>query len=130
DMAAKIADFFVAGCFEQLEELKQQFPAGIFDVLSVQGLGPKKVKALYEQLNVGSLEDLKQVAEEGKVKELSGFGAKTEKQILETIDLKLANRGRFRRATITPVADTLKAYIQEPGNIDRIEIAGSFRRAR
>ena len=81
-LARVITELVKTGKSTDHEELVARFPAGLPDVLMVPGLGPKKVKALYEQLEVGSLEDLIQAVADERVRTLRGFGAKTEETIL------------------------------------------------
>src|SRR5437660_5373939 len=79
----KITTLVTTGRLPYYEELRAKFPPGVFDLLRVQGLGPKKVKALYEELGVDDLEKLKSACEAGRVAELKGFGAKTQQKILD-----------------------------------------------
>ena len=69
-------------------------PPGLHDLLRIPGLGPKKVKALYEALDIGDLSSLKKAAQEQKIRKLNGFGAKTEASILEEIERR--NWGKSR----------------------------------
>lgn len=94
DLAAKIAEICATGTCAALEELRARFPPGITEVLRVPGLGPKRVALLHAKLGIGSLADLKRAAEDGKLRELQGFGEKTERRILEAVEARLAKRDR------------------------------------
>ena len=77
------------------KKLRAEFPAGLFELFDLQGLGPKKVKALYEALAITSVADLKAACDAGKVAGLPGFGAKTQTKILEAIALREKTSGEF-----------------------------------
>lgn len=76
----KITSLVKTGKLEFLEELRAKVPPGLVKMLAIQGVGPKKVKALYDQLQIDSLEKLKVACDEGKVAALKGFGAKTQQK--------------------------------------------------
>jgi len=84
----KVSELVQTGKMTYYENLRAEFPEGLFELFDLSGLGPKKIKALYDKLGVDSIAALKEVCENGKVAELSGFGAKTVVKILEAIDLK------------------------------------------
>ena len=88
DLAAKIVEAVETGGMETLEKLRRQFPPGITDLLRLPNLGPKRVKALFQDLKIESLKQLEAAAREGKVRNLAGFGEKLEQQILESIKSK------------------------------------------
>ena len=110
--------------------LRAEFPAGLFDLFDLQGIGPKKVKALYEKLGIGSIADLKTACTDGAVAGLSGFGAKTQSKILDAIAQREKFADRFRLGDVSPlVADMLETLRLHP-EISRVTVAGSFRRAK
>jgi len=84
-LARVIAELVQTGESSDHKELRGRFPPGLPAVLKVPGLGPKKIKALYEQLNIGSLEDLESAARENRISALKGFGKKSEESILEGV---------------------------------------------
>jgi DNA polymerase (family 10) len=130
DLAAKIAEIVKTGQAETLEKLRKQFPPGITDLLRVPNLGPKRVKALFEDLKIESLEQLETAAREGKIGNLAGFGEKLEQQILESIQAKVDTGKRFLRAGIMPYAEALVKYLETVPGVEKVAIAGSYRRAR
>lgn len=112
------------------ENLKGEFPATIFDLFRIQGLGPKKIKALYESLGVDSVEKLKAAAESGEIEKLAGFGRKSAEKILEAIAFRESNADRFRLGDVAvPVAEILDLLKSHPDTL-RAEAAGSYRRAK
>ena len=112
------------------ENLRSEFPETLFELFKIPGLGPKKIKALYEALAVDSVERLKEVASTGEMASLSGFGAKTAEKTLEAIAFREANADRFRLGDVaTPVGEILENLKEHPECL-RAEAAGSFRRAK
>ena len=130
DLAAKILEAIETGGLQALDKLREQFPPGITDLLRVPNLGPKRVKALFKDLNIESLQQLEAAAREGKVRSLDGFGEKLEQQILESISAKADSTKRFLRAGVTPYADALVKYLSTVPGVETIISAGSYRRAR
>lgn len=126
----KLHELASTGKLEYYEKLKGEFPETLFDLFGIQGLGPKKIKAVYEALGVDSIPHLKQVCQSGEIAELSGFGKKTAQKILEAIAFKEENADRFRLGDVaSPVMMIIDALKQHPDCL-RVEAAGSFRRAK
>jgi DNA polymerase (family X) len=130
DLAAKIAEIVKTGQVEAFERLRKQFPPGITDLLRIPNLGPKRVKTLFKDLKIESLEQLEAAAREGKVSNLAGFGEKIEQQILESIHAKADAGKRFLRAGVMPDAEALVKYLKSIPGVKIVTIAGSYRRAR
>jgi DNA polymerase (family 10) len=126
----KITTLVNTGRLPYYEELRAKFPAGIFDLLRVQGLGPKKVKALYEELGVDDLDKLKAACEADKVAKLKGFGAKTQQKILEGIGFLAQMGQRVRIDQALPLAMHLVEGLRECRGVVRMEVCGSLRRRR
>ncbi len=112
------------------EKLKAEFPSGIFELFEVQGLGPKKVRAVWEELEVGDLAALKRVCEEGRVAQLKGFGSKTEAKILEGIAAREKYADRYLLGLIGGLVESILEELRSHPEVLRAEIAGSYRRAR
>ncbi|MFN7806179.1 MAG: DNA polymerase/3'-5' exonuclease PolX [Planctomycetaceae bacterium] len=130
DLAEKIATIVNTGTLPQLEELRAEVPAGVVEMLKVPGLGPKKSAALFQQLQITSLAELKTQCESGAVAGLKGFGAKTSQAILEGL-AHLAQAGqRLYLAEVEPLAEELLAHLRGVPGVLRVEAAGSFRRRR
>jgi DNA polymerase (family 10) len=95
ELASKIREIYETGTSKTLEKLRQDYPAGILELLRLPGVGPKRVRLFYEKLGVGSLEDLERAIRSGRLRALGGFGAKSEQKILEAIQtVKLRNARR------------------------------------
>src|SRR5690606_15055342 len=95
DLAEKIAILVDTGDLEQWRELREQVPAGVLALMRVPGMGPKKAAALHRELGIQNLEMLREACEAHKVRELKGFGAKTEAKILEGLDFAATAGTRF-----------------------------------
>ncbi len=131
DLAEKIRTIVATKRLPFLEDLKKEFPAGLSAMMKVRGLGPKKVAALYKELGVASLGDLKKAASEGKIRELRGFSVKTEQSILEELARTKAADGvpeRFKLARAEELVTPLFEELKKVKGVDDIVIAGSFRR--
>jgi len=112
------------------EKLRGEFPESLFELFRIQGLGSKKVKALYESLGVDSVASLRSACESGAVAGLPGFGERSAEKLLEAISFREQNAERFRlgevAAPVSMILDSLKSH---PDCL-RAEVAGSYRRAR
>jgi DNA polymerase (family 10) len=130
DLAEKIKEIIDTGALSQLEELEKEPPAELHDVLKLPGLGPKKVKALYKELKIDSLEALEKAAKEKKIRKLEGFGEKSEENILKEIKRDTGDRKRLRLAVAEQVAKPLADYLKKSKGVKDITILGSFRRRK
>lgn len=126
----KLHELASTGSLGFYEKLRAEFPPGLFDLFDLQGLGPKKVKALYEALAIASIADLKSACEAGKVATLPGFGAKTQTKILEGIALKATFADTFLLGGISPLAEEILELLRLHPEISRVAVAGSYRRAK
>ncbi|MFP4662426.1 MAG: DNA polymerase/3'-5' exonuclease PolX [Halanaerobiales bacterium] len=132
DLAAKIEEIVKEGKMEELEELKEEISPEVAEMLNIAGLGPERVKTIYHELDVLSVEELKHAAEDGMISELSGFGEKTENKILEDIQSR-EEKGEQRRILISraeEIAEPLLEYLRGFDKITRADIAGSYRRRK
>lgn len=130
DLAGKIEEMLETGRVQALRDLKREVPASLEELLRIAGLGPKRVKALYEELGIKTLAQLAKAARDGRVRGLAGFGPKTEASILEAARAKHGAGRRFLRAEVEPVAERLLAHIGSAPGVEQAEVAGSFRRGR
>jgi len=112
------------------QHLRAEFPPGLFDLFDLQGLGPKKVKALHEALAVSSIADLKAACDAGKVAGLPGFGAKTQAKILDAIALREKFADSFVLGAISPLVEEMLDTLRLHPEVSRTAVAGSFRRAK
>lgn len=126
----KLHELASTGKLIYLENLRAEFPTGLFELFDLQGLGPKKIKALYETLGIGSIADLKAFCEGGTVAKLPGFGEKTQAKILEAIALKDSFADSFLFGAISPLVEEILELLRLHPEVTRVAVAGSFRRAK
>ncbi|MEK7338623.1 MAG: DNA polymerase/3'-5' exonuclease PolX [candidate division NC10 bacterium] len=129
-LAEKITELVRTGRMRYHEEQRAKFPPGLLDLLQVPGLGPKKVKAVYDRLGVSTQADLEAACRAGKVAHLEGFGAKTQENILKGIERLRSHAGRFLLRAALPLARALRAALASHPAARRVEVAGSLRRRR
>ena len=130
DLADKIKSLLVTGTIPLLEELKAQIPASVLALMRIPGLGPKKAAALFQQLDIRDLDQLRAACEAGKVRALKGFGAKTEQTILEGISLAEVAGQRLYWSDADELAQALRAHLSSLDVVERLELAGSYRRGK
>lgn len=130
DLAKKIATIVQTGELPQLNELREQVPQGVRDMLRVSGLGPKKAAALWKELSITSLDQLKQAAEQGQIASLKGFGKKTEQSILEGLSQVEQAGQRVYLADAKPLADAIVADLAKLPSVKQVSAAGSARRLK
>ena len=127
-LAAQIAELYNTGSSSFLDKLKQELPSGILELSQVPGLNLKKIEKLHQELGIASVADLKAACEAGKIRELKGFGEKTEQRILESIG-KYDNRSeRTLLLHARRIADRIIEYMGAAPGLTNIEAAGSIRR--
>lgn len=126
----KLVEIIRTGKLRYYDELRASIPEGLFDMLKVPGLGPKKVKAIYEKLDVKSIGELEYACIENRLLELEGFGIKTQENILRGIEHMKKYQGQFLLGEVYGIAEEVKRKMQQSGLADRCEIAGSIRRRK
>lgn len=129
-LAEKIAAFVTTGRLPLLDELRAAIPAGLVELLRVPGLGPKKVKALYDSLGIDSLAKLKAACEAGQVAGLKGFGDRTQQRILEGLAFLDTVGNRVRLDLALPLGLALLERVRQMPGVIRAELCGSLRRRR
>jgi DNA polymerase (family 10) len=130
DLAAKIADLAATGTTELLDALRREFPPGLVDLLRIPALGPKRVALLHKKLKVHDLATLKAAVEAGKLAKLGGFGPKLVAALTEAVGKSEPAARRYTLAEAAAAAEPLAAYLRKVRGVERVEIAGSYRRGR
>jgi len=130
DLAEKIKEIVKTGSLSQLEEIESKIPSGLDKLFKISGLGPKRVKALYRDLEIHNLKDLKKAAEKGKIHELKGFGRKMERSILEDLEQMDGKEERIKLVEAEQRAKTIVAYLKKIKGVKEVIVAGSFRRRK
>ena len=129
-LAKKIKEIVETGKLEYFEKLKKEIPVGLLTLLKLQGLGPKKVSALYRNLGITTIEDLRNACYDGKLKDLDGFGEITERNILRGIELMEKTSGRILLNMAYEEGNNCLSYLRKCREIEKIDIAGSLRRKK
>ncbi len=129
-IAEKIKELAATGSLKYLEELRAEFPAAILELFSISGLGAKKIKALYEQLQVSSIEQLRQACETGRVAQLPGFGETTQIKICKAIEERAKHSGYFQFGQIAGEAETMRSDLAGHPDALQVDVAGSYRRRK
>jgi DNA polymerase (family 10) len=130
DLAGKIKEIVDTGSLELLRELEGRIPPELCEMMKIAGLGAKRVHLLHEKLGVKTPKDLQDAARMGKIRELKGFGEKTEMQILEGVGQITGDQRRFMISTAEPVAQVLVDHLKNVKGVKEVIVAGSFRRRR
>lgn len=128
--AKVITDLVTTGSSPDHQSLRKSFPPGIFDMLKIQGLGPKKVSFLFSKMKIASIDALEKAAKEGKLSSLDGFGAKTEENILLGIAQFRTHASKFHINIAEHAAHTIVETLKTAPGVIRLEIAGSVRRRK
>ena len=126
----KITDFVRTGSLPYYEKLRAEFPPGLFELFELQGLGPKKIKALWEQLDVSTVDALEAACKDGRVAALKGFGEKTAGNILISIQARRQYAGAFRFGDVAAHAETLLDQLKQLPDVLHASLAGSYRRRK
>lgn len=129
-IAAKIAEIIETGSSQYLENLKKQMPADIEALTSIEGMGPKSVKKLYEKLKTKTLNDLARAAEQHEIREIKGFGPKTEQNILEHLELAKRGTERILLGFALPIGEEIKERLKKEESVSQVEVTGSLRRMK
>jgi DNA polymerase (family 10) len=130
DLAGKIKEIVTTGRLGKLEEIEKRLPAALVELTTLPGLGPKRVKLLYDRLKTRSLEDLERAARAGRVRAIRGFGPKTEEKILHALTQRRGREARLAWLEAEHVAGPLVGVLAATPGVKAVVVAGSFRRCR
>ncbi|MFF4905998.1 DNA polymerase/3'-5' exonuclease PolX [Streptomyces sp. NPDC001260] len=129
-IAQKVREYFDHGSVTAVEELRAKIPAGVRRLTAIPTLGPKKAMAVYEELGISSVDELADAIHRERLRDLKGFGPKTEENILHGIELLRSAGGRVRLDVATGLADDIVAALSAVDGCLRCAYAGSLRRCR
>ncbi len=127
-MTEHIEEIVKTGTLGALRELREKLPASLDELLQIEGLGPKRTKLLYEKLGIGSVKELEQAIDAGKVQALPGFGEKSVAKIRRAIENSAKRTKRFKLLDADQLVRPLVEHLRRGGDIDELEVAGSYRR--
>jgi len=129
-LAEKIEEYIKKGKIKYYQDLKKKTPINIEELTRVEGLGPRKVKVLYQKLEIRNIKDLEKAAKAHKIAPLFGFGAKTERNILEGIEFLKRSKGRFLLGEILPKVKEVVEKLKNLKEVEKVEVGGSVRRRK
>jgi len=129
-IAKKIEEFLETGKIKYHQDLKKKMPMDFEGLMSIEGMGPKKVKVLYEKLKIRTVKDLQAAAKAGKIKKLAGFGEKTEQNILKGIEFAQKAGARMLLGLALPIAEEIVNDLRKLKYVSHADYAGSLRRKK
>ncbi|MER3463622.1 MAG: histidinol-phosphatase [Chitinophagaceae bacterium] len=124
----KVMELIKTGELKQLKEIISNTPEGIFEMMNIKGLGPKKIHIIWKELGIDSINDLREVCRTNKISEQKGFGQKTQQSILESIQFNEQNAGKYLYAGIEPFALALQEKLCVEFPEEQLQLTGAFRR--
>lgn len=127
-IAQKIIELQTTGTLKELEELVKKTPAGVIQMMSIKGIGPKKVGQLWKELGIESTGELLYACHENRLIDLKGFGAKTQEQVKKAIEFSMANAGKFLYASLEHTALELVDQVKKHAGTDLVSLTGAMRR--
>ena len=130
DMSAHIVELIQTGGLARLAEVSTEIPRSLVQLVKLDGVGPKKAKKLWESLGVTTVDELEVALKAGRVESLAGFGATSVAKILASIDDFRRYSGRFLLSKVDALIEPLLAHMREAPGVERIEVAGSYRRRK
>ena len=129
-LTEKIREYLDTGKIKYLDELESQLPEGLLQIIQVPGVGPKKAKLLFDKLGITGVDKLYEFAKAGKLRELPGFGEKTEQNILSGIEFRQKTKGRILLDEADGLADAIISRLKKNRAVKQISAAGSLRRKK
>ena len=129
-LASKIEEIVKTGKLSYFDELKSEFPDSFFELFEIANLGPKKIKKLYEELQIDSIDKLEKCCKNGEISKVSGFGKKSADSVIESILFRKNNSKFFRLGNIAPIAESILEFLRQLPQTSQAKIAGSYRRGK
>lgn len=130
NVAAHIVELLRTGSIDRLREVEAEFPRSLVELMTLEGLGPKKARKLFEELGVRTVDDLARALDAGKVETLEGFGEKSVTKLRHALEVHRKHAARWRIDEAEQLIAGLLAYMEEAPGAKRLEVAGSVRRRR
>jgi DNA polymerase (family 10) len=127
-LAQSIVEIAEKGSFGTLDDLMAKTPKGIIEMIRLKGLGPKKIKIVWKELNIENIDQLYEACKQGQLEKLKGFGAKTQQTIMENLEYLMSQRGKALYAEAEPYAEKLLQSLKKSMNSSKIEWTGDMRR--
>jgi DNA polymerase (family X) len=128
EMASHIREMVETGTLGFRDQLLAEVPRSLIELMRLPGLGPKKAKKIYDEIKIGTVDELEAAAREGRIAAIPGFGAKTQEKILAGIQEYRQHGSRLLLIEAERYLEPLLSYLRETPEIERLEVAGSYRR--
>ena len=125
-----IKDLVTSGKSSEYESLRSSLPAGLLEMLKIEGLGPKRIKLLYDELHIDSIASLEKAAREDKLAKIKGLGEKSQEKILAGIGALRQRSGKTLFSTAERLAAGIMEYLRKQKGVQKLEVAGSLRRKK
>lgn len=129
-IAGKVREVVETGDLAYLSSLREELPEGVQELTRIEGIGPKKAIALSRELGIRTVDDLEAAAKAGRIRDLPGFGEKTEQNILASIRMSKTARERHLLGYILPIARDIERRLSSLDSVLRVSLAGSIRRKK
>ena len=129
-IASKIQEIMETGSLEYLEELREELPTGLRELMEIEGIGPKTALKMHKNLKISNIDELESAAKNGRIRVLEGFGEKIERNILQSIETYRNTQERFLLGYILPIAKEIEEKSKNLEAVTRISLAGSIRRRK
>jgi len=126
--AQKIIEILESGELKVLNEIISKTPAGIIEMLSIKGIGPKKINTIWKEMEIESIGELLYACKENRLKNFKGFGEKTQNNVIDSIEFYFKSKGSFLFAQVKPFANETEQILKEIFNPNLIFIVGDFAR--
>ncbi|HEY0555335.1 MAG TPA: nucleotidyltransferase domain-containing protein, partial [Thermoanaerobaculia bacterium] len=130
EMASHIQEMVESGTLGFRDELLAEVPRSLIELMRLPGLGPKKARRVWDELKIGSVDELEAAAKEGRIATLAGFGAKSQEKILAGIADHRQQGSRFLLPAAERAVEPLLAWLRAIPEVERLEVAGSYRRRK
>jgi DNA polymerase (family 10) len=130
DIAQKLVGIVESGRFPALEDARARVPAGLAELVELPGVGPKRAKALYDELGITTLGELQAAVRAGRVHGRHGFGERTEQKLLRELERRTHPERRVALAEVEPTAQALVEHLHRSRSVSWAVVAGSYRRRR
>ncbi|WP_373520683.1 helix-hairpin-helix domain-containing protein [Aquiflexum sp.] len=127
-IAEAILALDTTGTSPYLEDLLAKTPVGILEVLEIKGLGPKKIKVLWEELNITSIHELMEACQSGQVAKTKGFGEKTQESIIQSLEFRASNQGKWLYADIEDTMIQFQQKVKSVSGVEAVTSVGEFAR--
>lgn len=124
----KIEEALKKGKVEYLEDFRKKYPIDLYELIAVEGIGPKLAKKLYQEFGVKNIESLEKLALQGKIKNHPHFTEKSEQKLLKAIEFYKKSKGRFMLGHVMTLVESIKEKLKKMSIVQKIEICGSYRR--